>query len=68
MATKTFKSVFDEQNKLQKRALVTRIAKVTQKSEFTVKMWLTGRQKPDTLTRQAIAKELGISADELFND
>jgi len=66
MARKTLKQAYDELNEVQKRAFVTRLAAVSRKSEFTIKMWLCGRQRPDELTRMAVAKELGISADELF--
>jgi len=66
MAKKTLKQAYDELNDTQKRAFVTRLAVVSRKSEFTVKMWLCGRQRPDELTRIAVAKELGVSADGLF--
>lgn len=66
MAKKTLKNAYDELNDTQKRAFVTRLAVVSHKSEFTVKMWLSGRQQPDELTRIAIAKELKVEADGLF--
>lgn len=45
---------------------VRRIADATLKSEFTVKMWLTGRQTPDQLTQSVIARELGVPVEGLF--
>lgn len=66
MTKKSFKEAYGELTLVQQRAFVTRIAAVTHKSEFTVKMWLCGRQKPEELTRIAIAKELGLPAEELF--
>ncbi len=66
MAKKTLKQAYEELNDVQKRAFVTRLATVAHKSEFTVKMWLCGRQIPDELTRIAVAKELGVSAEGLF--
>ena len=66
MAKKTLKTVYEELTDTQKRAFLTRIAVVTHKSEFTVKMWLSGRQRPDELTRHAVAKELGEPVEELF--
>ena len=67
MANKTFKKIYEDISSVPpKKAFVTRIAVVTHKSESTVRMWLCGRQRPDELTRLAIAKELKTDADSLF--
>lgn len=42
------------------------IAEKTCKSETTVRMWLSGRQTPDELTKQVIADTIGVKANELF--
>ncbi len=49
-----------------KKAFVKRIAKVTMKSETTVRCWLAGSQNPDALSKSMISKELGMSCDVLF--
>ena len=49
-----------------KTEFVKKIAGITMKSHKTVRCWLAGVQKPDTLCQTIIEKELGISASILF--
>lgn len=66
----TFREIYDniEPVKVQspKAAWISHIAKITKRSEHSVKMWLAGRQIPDTLAQSIIADELKTPADELF--
>lgn len=48
------------------QAFIKRCAKVTNKSQHTVQMWLTGDREPDELTKQVLAKHLKVSPEELF--
>ncbi|MCR5658894.1 MAG: hypothetical protein K6G25_06170 [Bacteroidales bacterium] len=69
---KTFRELYDEvwgpARKAGKDAkeFIHRCAEVTKRSEVTVRMWLCGKQVPDALAQEALANELGISADCLF--
>ena len=36
------------------------------RSELTVRMWLNGRQIPEPLVQNIIAKELGVPVEGLF--
>ncbi|MBR4886804.1 MAG: hypothetical protein IKU16_05955 [Muribaculaceae bacterium] len=67
MAKKTFKQIYEELDPTPPKARwIKRIATVTMKSEMTVRMWLNGRQTPDLLTQNMIARELGVSVEGLF--
>lgn len=67
MTKKTFKQIYDELDPTPpKTAWIRNIAKVTHRSELTVRMWLSGRQIPDELCQEVIAKELGVSIVGLF--
>jgi transcriptional regulator with XRE-family HTH domain len=67
MAKKTFKQIYDALDPTPPKARwIKRIATVTMKSELTVRMWLSGRQTPDLLTQNIIAKELGVPVEGLF--
>lgn len=48
------------------QAFVIKIAKMTHRSELTVRQWLTGRYYPDELAINIIAKELEVDANSLF--
>lgn len=68
---KTFREIYNEiPNErtvtTMRGAFVARIAKVTMKSEKTVRQWLSGVAQPDPLTKTVIAKELGEDAEALF--
>lgn len=67
MSEMTFKQIYDSLPVTPpKTAWIRRVAKVTKKSELTIRMWLNGRQTPDPLTQSVIEKELGVPADVLF--
>lgn len=67
MKKKTFKELYETlPNETPKGQFIKRISSVTMKSEVTVRMWLSGRQKPDALTQKQIESELKVSADILF--
>lgn len=67
MSEMTFKQIYDSLPVTPpKTAWIRRVAKVTKKSELTIRMWLSGRQTPDPLTQSVIEKELGIPAGVLF--
>lgn len=64
---KTFKQIYDGLDPHPPKTMwVKRIAEVTKKSEITVRMWLCGRQTPDSLAQDVISKELGVPPEELF--
>lgn len=65
--TKTFKEIYDGLDPVPpKTKLVKRIAKATMRSENAVRMWLSGRQTPEPLVQNIIAKELGVPVEGLF--
>lgn len=47
-------------------AFIKEVAELTHRSENTVRMWIWGRQQPDELTKEVIAKHFKVSADTLF--
>ena len=64
---KTFKDCYEEVSTMSpKKMWIQRIAKVTHRSEATVRMWLSGRQVPEVLIQEIIAKELGVPVEGLF--
>lgn len=65
--TKTFKEIYDGLDPVPpKTKWVKRIAKATMRSENAVRMWLSGRQTPEPLVQNIIAKELGVPVEGLF--
>lgn len=48
------------------KAFIERAARATMRSEVTVRMWLCGKQQPDALAKDALAKEFGVPAEDLF--
>lgn len=65
--TRTFRDIYDGiDNTSPKAEFVRKIAKATMSSEFTVRMWLNGRQTPTPLTQSVIAKTLGVPTAGLF--
>lgn len=64
----TFRKLYEEElHKPTPASLfIKRMAEVSGRSEYTVQMWLRGLRYPDKAVREAISKELGRSADELF--
>lgn len=49
-----------------KLRFVRRMAAATKSSENAVRMWVSGRQRPDALKQAIISKELGIESEVLF--
>ena len=67
MTKKTFKQIYEELDPTPpKTRWIQRIAKATMRSELTVRMWLNGRQIPEPLVQNIIAKELGVPVEGLF--
>lgn len=48
------------------KQFVLRCMEATKKSENTVRGWLCGSRTPGTLEREALAREFGCTAEELF--
>lgn len=64
---KTFREIYEALDPVPpKTKWVQRIAKATMRSENAVRMWLNGRQTPEPLVQNIIAKELGVPAEGLF--
>jgi len=42
-----------------KKGFIKKISELTCRSEFTVRMWICGRQQPDALAQRVIADYLG---------
>lgn len=47
--------------------LVKEVADLTKRSEITVRMWISGQQKPDRLAQEIIAQHYGVDVDTLFS-
>lgn len=63
----TFKQIYNGiDNTTPKAQWIKRMADASKKKEITVKLWLAGVRTPGELEKEAIAKELGVSAEELF--
>ena len=67
-----FRQMYDalptERPKAPKTEWVKRMADLCMVHPTTVRCWLAGTQKPDALRISLLAKELGVSENELFND
>lgn len=64
---KTFRAIYEALDPVPpKTKWVKRIAKATMRSENAVRMWLNGRQTPEPLVQNIIAKELGVPVEGLF--
>lgn len=64
---KTFREIYDALDPVPpKTKWVQRIAKATMRSENAVRMWLNGRQTPEPLVQNIIARELGVPVGGLF--
>ena len=68
MDKKTFTELYNESKSKPTPAqeFVAEVARITKRSEFTVKMWLCGNQVPDMLVKSVIAEHFGVEADGLF--
>lgn len=64
---KTFREIYDALDPVPpKTKWVQRIAKATMRSENAVRMWLNGRQTPEPLVQNIIARELCVPVEGLF--
>ena len=68
MRQKTFTELYEcaKSQPTPAQAFVSEVAKLTHKSEQTIRMWLLGRQQPDELAKSVIAKHFNVSAETLF--
>lgn len=68
MYNKTFKQLYDEEKSkvTPAQSFITNVAKITHRSENTVRMWLVGRQIPDDLAKSIIAEHYKCNAETLF--
>ena len=68
MEQRTFLDLYVEEKKKPTAAqvFIANIARLTHRTENTVRMWLSGQQVPDELVQSIIAKEYGVSASSLF--
>lgn len=68
MTQKTFKALYEEQKRKPTAAqlFVSEVAEITKRSETTVRMWLSGQQKPDDLAKSVIAEKFDTDVTTLF--
>lgn len=68
MGTKTFRDLYEDEKKKPTAAqkFVTEVATLTKRSETTIRMWISGQQKPDELAKSVIAEKFGQSVQTLF--
>ncbi len=68
MNSKTFKQLYvaEVRKPTPAQKFIAEVAKITCKTELTVRMWIYGRQSPDDLTKYVIAQHFGGSVKELF--
>lgn len=68
MDTKSFFDLYKEEREKPTAAqlFIANIAKITHRSEQTVRIWLTGTQTPDDLAQSVIAKAYGVKQETLF--
>ena len=68
MNKKSFKDLYEEEKKKPTSAqiFVSDVAKLTKRSEATVRMWISGRQVPDELAQNMIAEKFNVDVETLF--
>ena len=68
MKNKTLKEIYEvEKTKPTAcQAWVTEVARLTKRTEQTVRWWLSGMQIPDDLTKEVLGKHFGVNPDTLF--
>ena len=68
MNKKSFRDLYEEEKKKPTSAqiFVSDVAKLTKRSEATVRMWISGRQVPDELAQSLIAEKFNVDAETLF--
>lgn len=64
----TFIDIFREEKAKPKpeQAFISEVAKLTCKSQITVKRWCEGKVTPDALTQKILAEHFKVDADILF--
>ncbi len=64
----TLKERYDEASKkpTPRVAFVQEVMAVTQKTEITVRRWISGEVVPDALTRSVLAKHFNCKPEDLF--
>lgn len=55
-------------NTMARREWVLNLAQLTNRMPSTIKQWLQGISQPTPKTAELVARELGVSAEELFAD
>ena len=69
----TLKDLYQAEREKDKLAItnanlfIRNIAEIACCSEATVRVWLVGKQKPDTLRQKLLSEHYGIPVDQLFN-
>lgn len=68
MSNKSFIELYNESKSKPTPAqeFVAEVARITHRSEATVRMWLAGNQIPDTLVQSVIADHFGVGIEGLF--
>ena len=68
MSKKTFIELYNESKSKPTPAqeFVSEVARITRRSESTVRMWLAGNQVPDSLVQSVIADHFGVDMAGLF--
>lgn len=68
MAEKTFFELYSEQKckPTPAQEFVSEVARITHRTENTVRMWLSGQQTPDALAQSIIAEHFNVSVYTLF--
>lgn len=66
----TFKELYESKKRKDTPAqeFVKKVASITKRKEITVRMWISGAQRPDRLAAAMIAQWTGVDAAELFPD
>lgn len=68
MNQKSFRDLYEEEKKKPTSAqiFISDVAKLTKRSEATVRMWISGRQVPDVLAQSLIAEKFNVDVETLF--
>ncbi len=64
--TKLYKEKLSEPSPAKQ--LIKEIAKLTERSQLTVRLWLSGKHKPEPLIQRIIAEHFNIDVEYLFPD
>lgn len=66
----TFLDLYQEEKKKPTAAqtFVADISQLTHRSTNTIRMWISGRQKPDELAKSILAERFGTDMETLFPD